>query len=49
MPPVIIKLKDQFGASETPLRFPLYFAVPVTKRHDSKDFPIRKTRSWLRV
>jgi hypothetical protein len=40
VPQKIIKLRDQFGPSETPLRLPLYFAVPVAKRHDTKDDPI---------
>jgi hypothetical protein len=49
VPHAIIKLKDQFGTSETPLRLPLYFAVPVTKRHDSKDFPIRNKTAHLLI
>lgn len=43
-----LRLRDQFGASEALLRLPLYFAVPVTKRHDAKDFPIHnKTAHFL--
>ena len=49
VPQTIIKLRDQFGPSETPLRLPLYFAVPVTKRHDTKDYPIINKAAHLLI
>jgi len=49
VPHTVVKLKDQFGSSETPLRLPLYFAVPVTKRHETKDFPIRNKSAHLLI
>jgi len=49
VPHGVITLKDQFGASETPLRLPLYFAVPVAKRHDTKDYPIHNKTAHLLI
>jgi len=49
VPQKIIKLRDQFGPSETSLRLPLYFAVPVAKRHDTKDYPIINKAAHLLI
>jgi hypothetical protein len=49
VPHATLKLRDQFGASETVLRLPLYFAVPVAKRHDAKDYPIRNKTAHLLI
>lgn len=49
IPDVTLKLRDQFGANEVRLRLPLYFAVPVRKRHDAKDYPIQNKRAHLLI
>jgi hypothetical protein len=49
VPNVTLKLRDQFGASEARLRLPLYFAVPVRKRHDAKEYPIQNERAHLLI
>jgi len=46
---VTLKLRDQFGASEARLRLPLYFAVPVRKRHETKEYPIQNERAHLLI
>ena len=43
------KLRDQFGPSETPLRIPLYFAVPVAKRHGTTNYPIHNRTAHLLI
>jgi len=42
-----VDLRDQFGASRVRLLAPLYFAVPVEKRHDTKEFPVQNDRAHL--
>jgi hypothetical protein len=49
VPDVTLKLRDQFGANEARLRLPLYFAVPVRKRHDTKEYPIQNERAHLLI
>ena len=49
VPEVTLKLRDQFGASEARLRLPLYFAVPVTKRVGTKEFPIQNGHAHLLI
>ena len=49
VPEKTLKLKDQFGTSEARLRIPLYFAVPVRKRHEDKDFPIQNKDAHLLI
>jgi hypothetical protein len=49
VPHGIIKLRDQFGPSETPLRIPLYFAVPVAKRHGTTNYPIHNRTAHLLI
>jgi len=49
IPDVTLKLRDQFGAHEARLRLPLYFAVPVRKRHDTKEHPIQNERAHLLI
>ena len=44
-----LKLRDQFGRDEVRLRLPLYFAVPVVKRHGEKTYPIRNDRAHLLI
>jgi hypothetical protein len=49
VPDKVLKLRDQFGASEARLTLPLFFAVPVTKRHGTKVFQIRNERAHLLI
>jgi hypothetical protein len=49
VPDVTVRLKDQFGLSEVRLSLPLYFAVPVAKRHGAKDYPIQNKRAHLLI
>ena len=49
VPDVTLKLRDQFGASEARMRLPLYFAVPVRKRHEIKEYPIQNERAHLLI
>ena len=49
VPEKVLKLKDQFGGEEAKLRLPLYFAVPVTKRHGDKTFPIQNENAHLLI
>jgi hypothetical protein len=49
IPDVTLKLRDQFGASEARLRLPLYFAAPVRKRHETKEYPIQNERAHLLI
>jgi len=49
IPDVTLKLRDQFGASEARMRLPLYFAVPVRKRHETKEYPIQNERAHLLI
>jgi hypothetical protein len=49
VPDVTVRLKDQFGSSEVRLSLPLYFAVPVAKRHGAKDYPIQNKRAHLLI
>ena len=44
-----VKLQDQFGSEGVRLRLPLYFAVPVMKRHGEKDFPIHNENAHLLI
>lgn len=44
-----LKLRDQFGAEEAKLRLPLYFAVPVSKRHGDKTYAINNERAHLLI
>jgi hypothetical protein len=49
VPNVILKLRDQFGASEVRLRLPLFFAVPVRKWHGTKEVRIQNERAHLLI
>jgi hypothetical protein len=49
VPNAVLKLRDQFGAEEVKLRWPLFFAVPVMKRHGTKTYPIRNDRAHLLI
>ena len=44
-----LKLRDQFGSEEVRLRLPLFLAVPVTKRHVDKAYPIHNERAHLLI
>ena len=44
--PVQVTIKDQFGAEENKALYPVYFAVPVEKRHNSY-FPINNREDHL--
>jgi hypothetical protein len=44
-----LTLRDQFRSEEVKLHLPLYFAVPVTKRHGDKTYPIHNTRAHLLI
>jgi len=48
-PDKVVKLQDQFGSDEVRLRFPLYSAVPVVKRHGDKVYPIHNERAHLLI
>jgi hypothetical protein len=49
VPDVTLKLWDQFGTSEVRLGRPLFFAVPVRKRHQTKEYPIQNERAHLLI
>lgn len=49
VPEAKLKLKDQFGSDEVKLRWPLFFAVPVMKRHGDKTYPIQNERAHLLI
>jgi hypothetical protein len=49
VPAKVLALRDQFGNDEVKLRLPLYFAVPVTKRHGDKTDPIHNERAHLLI
>jgi hypothetical protein len=49
VPAKVLKLKDQFGGDEVKLLLPLYFAVPVTKRHGDKTEPVHNERAHLLI
>jgi hypothetical protein len=49
VPNKVLKLRDQFGGDEVKLRLPLYFAVPVMKRHGNKTYPIHNDRAHLLI
>jgi len=49
VPDVTLKLRDQFGTSEARLGRPLFFAVPVRKRHQPKEYPIQNERAHLLI
>jgi len=49
VPNKVLKLRDQFGSDEVKLRLPLYFAVPVLKRHGEKTYPIQNDRAHLLI
>jgi hypothetical protein len=49
VPAKVLKLKDQFLGDEVKLRLPLYFAVPVMKRHGDKTFPIHNEKAHLLI
>jgi hypothetical protein len=49
VPNKVLKLRDQFGSAEVKLRLPLYFAVPVIKRHGNKTYPIHNDRAHLLI
>jgi len=44
-----IRLKDQFGSETVKLGLPLYFAVPVTKRHGQKTYDIHNDVAHLLI
>src|SRR5262249_6453153 len=48
-PDKVLKLRDQFGTDEVKLRLPLYFAVPVTKRHRDRAYAIHNERAHLLI
>lgn len=48
-PGKVVKLRDQFGPDEVKVNLPLYFAVPVAKRHGNKTFPIENERAHLLI
>jgi hypothetical protein len=49
VPNKVLKLRDQFGGDEVKLGLPLYFAVPVMKRHGDKTYPIHNDRAHLLI
>jgi len=49
VPDKVLKLRDQFGSDEAKLRLPLYFAVPVIKRHGDKAHPIHNQGAHLLI
>ena len=49
VPAKVLKLTDQFGSDEVKLLLPLYFAVPVTKRHGDKTEPIHNEKAHLLI
>lgn len=49
VPEANLKLRDQFGSDEVKLRLPLFFAVPVLKRHGDKTYPIQNERAHLLI
>jgi hypothetical protein len=49
VPEAALKLRDQFGASDVRLQVPLFLAVPVAKRHGTKQFPIQNERVHLLI
>jgi hypothetical protein len=49
VPAKVLALRDQSGDEEVKLRLPLYFAVPVTKRHGDKTDPILNERAHLLI
>jgi hypothetical protein len=49
VPEKVLKLKDQFGSDEVKLRLPLYFAVPVMKRHGDKTYAIQNERAHFLI
>jgi hypothetical protein len=49
VPDVTLKLRDQFGASTARLERPLFFAVPVRKRHGTKAYPIQNEPAHLLI
>jgi hypothetical protein len=51
VPAKVLKRKDQSGGDEFKLLLPLYFAVPVAKRHEDKTEPIQprfRAEGWRR-
>lgn len=48
-PGKVVKLRDQFGPDQATVRLPLYFAVPVAKRHGEKTFPVFNERAHLLI
>ena len=48
-PEKALNLRDQFGRDEVRLRLPLYFAVPVVKRHGKKTYFVRNDRAHLLI
>jgi hypothetical protein len=49
VPAKVLKLRDQFGTDEVKLRLPLFFAVPVAKRHGDKTFRINNEGAHLLI
>lgn len=49
VPKKVLKLEDPFGRDEVKLRLPLYFAVPVMKRHGETTSPIKNDRAHLLI
>ena len=49
VPNVKLKLRDQFGTDEVALRLPLYFAVPVVKKHGDRKYPVQNERAHLLI
>jgi hypothetical protein len=49
VPNIKLKLRDQFGADEVALSFPMYFAVPVMKKFGDRSYPIQNKRAHLLI
>jgi hypothetical protein len=49
LPSARLTLKDQFGPGEVVLGPPRFFAVPVTKRHGDKQYPINNKQAHLLI
>ena len=44
-----VSLKDQFESDRTRVTYPIAFGVPVTKRHDNREYPINNERAHLAI
>ena len=49
VPTAHLQLKDQFGADEVTLGPPRFFAVPVNKKHGTKEYPINNKEAHLLI